>query len=87
MSELHPAVNAAVEQVHKLLYNKLEMNPEQARRRVRVEITPDTEFAIMQRHGRDSYYPRHDQDGPMQVMGISFYVVGRLPEPGWRVLW
>lgn len=87
MRELHPAVQAARAQVDKLLRSRLEMNPEQARRRVRVEITPDVEFAIMQWHGPDLHYPRLDQDGPMQVAGISFYAVNCLPEPGWRVLW
>lgn len=87
MSDLHPAVQAARAQVDNLLRNKLEMSPGEARRRVRVEMTPDVEFAIMQWHGPDLLHPRYNQDGPMRVMGISFYVVNRLPEPGWRVLW
>ena len=85
---LMPPVRAAEEAVHAILHREL-ITGDEARKRVRVEITRDVEREIRRSISAANYHLFHDPRatiGPMQIMGISYYVVDNLPEPGWRVL-
>lgn len=83
----HPAVGAAERAVHDLL-RKRPYTSDEARGIVRVEITRDVRDELRARVSTVNQYLVHGprQAGPMQIMGISYYVVDTLPEPGWRVL-
>lgn len=85
MKPFHPALEAALRAVDET--HRKRLCPDEAvRRSVRVEITHAVEDALMMHAYNNFDYRRFQQDGPMQFMGISFYVVARLPDPGWRVV-
>lgn len=86
---LCPPVKAAEEAVHAILKADFRVSVAAARRRVRVEITRELEMELRSLVSVNNLYLIHDptkEDGPIEIMGVSYYVVRRLPEPGWRVI-
>lgn len=81
----HPAVQAARQCYHDAMRRCFE-KPDAVRHRMRVEITHDIRDQLRALADREQLTYDHKQFGPMQVEGISYYVVDHLPEPGWRVI-
>jgi hypothetical protein len=85
---LYPPVKAAMVAVENVLRREFNVTGDEARERVRVEITHDVEREIRRLISSNNYHLVHDPRaavGPMEIMGVSFYVVDHLPAPGWRV--
>lgn len=85
---LFPPVRAAMEAVEAILMRDFGATDADARERVRVEVDRDVEKEIRRLISSTNYHLVHDPRtavGPMQIMGVSFYVVDNLPAPGWRV--
>ena len=77
---------AAEEAVQNVLRRDFGCTSDQARKaRVRVEMTYDVRRELRERISPSCSIDFGGKD-PMQIMGVSYYVVNQLPEPGWRVV-
>ena len=82
---LHPIVEAAERVVHEFL-NRWPVYSDTARDMIRVEVTRDVMRELRDYFGPTASVPYSEHEGPTKIMGVSYYVVDNLPEPGWRVL-
>lgn len=83
----HPAVRAA--RIARRDAMRKGVRPDWAERLIRVEITHEVKCelrALCDRSEIFALFTAPGPVGPMTIEGFAYYVVDRLPEPGWRVI-
>jgi len=87
MSTWHPVTQAA-EAAKDRIRNAAPISGDDLQKRVRVEMTPSIEWELRRHYGENPQIFFQDEYGygPIRINGTSYYVVPRLPNPGWRII-
>jgi hypothetical protein len=80
----HPAVVAA-RQARRDALTKDAWPTDWIEAALRVEVTREVRQELRDLADRYQVFRRYDTEGPEMIEGVPYYVVDKLPEPGWRV--